>query len=154
MRLAFAISVAALPLLLAGCRGPSQPAAVTVAVPAHDTQVGPLPGIPDQFSGAHAAVAPFANDSDAIAEGRRFFLAYNCAGCHGDHGGGGMGPSLRDEVWLYGDTHAQVANSIAFGRAYGMPAWGKMLTEAQVWQLAAYIKSMRTAREPQPPTGP
>jgi cytochrome c oxidase cbb3-type subunit 3 len=149
-----AIAAWLLLLLTTACRGPSQPAAVTIAVPAHDSNVGPLPGQQDyDISGTVAGPAPFAADGDAIAEGRRYFLAYNCAGCHGDHGGGGMGPSLRDEVWLYGGTHAQIANSIAFGRAYGMPAWGKMLTQAQVWQLAAYIKTLRTEQEPQPPAG-
>jgi cytochrome c oxidase cbb3-type subunit 3 len=88
-----------------------------------------------------------------MAQGRRFFLAYNCAGCHGDHGGGGMGPSLRDDAWIYGDSHAQVADSIAEGRAYGMPAWEKMLTPVQIWQITAYLKSMRTTREPQAPAG-
>ena len=98
-------------------------------------------------------VNPFADDTVALGEGRRFFLAYNCAGCHGDHGGGGMGPSLRDERWLYGSSPAQIARSIADGRAHGMPAWRRMLTDAQVWQLAAYIKSLRTPQEPQPPAG-
>jgi cytochrome c oxidase cbb3-type subunit III len=64
-----------------------------------------------------------------------------------------MGPSLRDERWLYGNSHARVAKSIVDGRAHGMPAWGRMLTETQVWQLTAYIKSMRTPREEEPPVG-
>ena len=33
-----------------------------------------------------------------------------------------------------------------------MPAWGAMLTPEQVWQVTAYLKSMRTPREPDPPT--
>jgi hypothetical protein len=44
-----------------------------------------------------------------------------------------------------------IADSIAKGRAFGMPAWAKMLTPAQIWQLTAYLKSLRTSREPQPP---
>jgi cytochrome c oxidase cbb3-type subunit 3 len=62
-----------------------------------------------------------------------------------------MGPSLRDHVWLYGAAHAQIANSIAEGRSFGMPAWRKMLTDAQIWQITAYLKSLRTKDEPQPP---
>ena len=61
-----------------------------------------------------------------------------------------MGPSLRDEDWIYGSTDAQVFNSVAEGRAHGMPAWGK-LPEAQIWKLVAYIKSLRTPKEPEPP---
>jgi mono/diheme cytochrome c family protein len=34
-----------------------------------------------------------------------------------------------------------------------MPAWGAMLTDAQIWQITAYLKSMRTPHEPQPPAG-
>jgi cytochrome c oxidase cbb3-type subunit 3 len=62
-----------------------------------------------------------------------------------------MGPSLRDPQWIYGSSHASIADSIRAGRAYGMPAWGRMLTDAQVWQLTAYLKSMRTPEEPDPP---
>ena len=62
-----------------------------------------------------------------------------------------MGPSLRDEDWIYGSTDAQVFNSVAEGRANGMPAWGTKLPEAQIWKLVAYIKSLRTPKEPEPP---
>jgi cytochrome c oxidase cbb3-type subunit 3 len=110
--------------------------------------VGPLPG-PAEY--AAATENPFTSDKVALREGRRVFTAYNCAGCHGDHGGGGMGPSLRDERWMYGSADEQIAQSIAEGRAFGMPAWRQMLTEAQVWQVTAYIKSMRTDREPERP---
>ena len=122
---------------------------VDVAPPVIETNVGPLPGVGE--GPAEPIINPFANDLTALADGRRFFEQYNCAGCHGDHGGGGMGPSLRDDVWLYGSNHAQIANSIAEGRAYGMPAWGARLPKTQIWQITAYIKSMRTEHEPEKP---
>jgi cytochrome c oxidase cbb3-type subunit 3 len=122
---------------------------VNVAPPVIETNVGPIPGVGENV--AEPITNPFAEDVNALAEGRRFFAQYNCAGCHGDHGGGGMGPSLRDEAWLYGGNHAQIANSIAEGRAYGMPAWGSRLTNTQIWQITAYIKAMRTAHEPDSP---
>lgn len=112
------------------------------------TPVGPLPGPAVQQD--EPVANPF-SDAKALARGREYFTAYNCAGCHGDHGGGGMGPSLRDPQWIYGGSDASIADSIRAGRAYGMPAWGRMLTDAQVWQLAAYLKSMRTPEEPNPP---
>ena len=62
-----------------------------------------------------------------------------------------MGPSLRDPDWLYGDTEVHIFDSIAEGRGNGMPAWGGKLPEDQVWQLVAYVKSLRTHREPEPP---
>jgi cytochrome c oxidase cbb3-type subunit 3 len=118
------------------------------APPVTSVPVGPLPG-PAEYQ--EATANPYATDLPALREGRQVFTAYNCAGCHGDHGGGGMGPSLRDERWLFGNAHEQIAQSIAEGRAHGMPAWRQMLTPAQVWKVTAYIKSMRTPEEPDPP---
>ena len=122
---------------------------VIEAPPMVQLAVGPMPGpMVDDLEGPPN---PFERDVDSLGEGRRFFVSYNCSGCHGDHGGGGMGPSLRDPTWIHGSSHAHIANSIAQGRPFGMPSWRKMLTDAQIWQITAYLKSMRTDREPEPP---
>ena len=84
----------------------------------------------------------------------KLFNWYNCSGCHGGHAGGGMGPSLRDKVWLYGDRDDQIFDSIAEGRGQGMPSWGRKIPDEQIWKLVAYIKSMRTPQEPEPPEMP
>jgi cytochrome c oxidase cbb3-type subunit III len=97
---------------------------------------------------------PFTGNAMAAAAGRRLFVWYNCYGCHGGHGGGGMGPSLRDKVWLYGGRDDQIFDSIAQGRPKGMPAWGTRIPQDQIWQLIAYIRSMRTLSEPDPPNEP
>jgi cytochrome c oxidase cbb3-type subunit III len=144
----FSCAVAGTLIAVAGCGAEPQPAAVRVAPPLVNTAVGPLAGAQQQEP---EPANPFAENRVALAEGRRFFLAYNCAGCHGDHGGGGMGPSLRDADWIYGNSHGQIAKSIAEGRALGMPAWRVMLTPAQIWQVTAYLKSLGTDREPQRP---
>ena len=133
---------------LAGCRGPAIEVAAEGIAPPIGTPVGPVPGAP---IASVPRTNPYQQDAVALAEGRNLFEAYNCAGCHGDHAGGGMGPSLRDENWIYGSTDAQVFNSVAEGRANGMPAWGTKLPEAQIWKLVAYIKSLRTPKEPEPP---
>lgn len=86
-----------------------------------------------------------------MADGRALFVRMNCSGCHGGRAGGGMGPSLRDEDWLFGNTDAQIFSTIAEGRAHGMPSWSTKLTTEQVWKLVTYIKSLRTANEPQRP---
>ncbi|RPI50436.1 MAG: hypothetical protein EHM55_21380 [Acidobacteria bacterium] len=151
MCLACRIAIVGLAAGLMACSAPVQPAAVTVAPPVPETAVGPWPGLTMDGDDGAESTNPFSEDVVALAEGRRFFQAYNCAGCHGDHGGGGMGPSLRDAAWIYGSADARIADSIAKGRAFGMPAWAKMLTPAQIWQLTAYLKSLRTSREPQPP---
>jgi cytochrome c oxidase cbb3-type subunit 3 len=110
--------------------------------------VGPLPG-PHVDAGARKS--PLPPDQFTLNEGRVAFMRYNCAGCHGDHGGGGMGPSLRDETWIYGKEEAQIFGSIAEGRAHGMPAWGGKLPEDTVWKLVAYIGALRRSDEPEPP---
>ena len=112
-------------------------------------QMGPMPGpgadtLPETPN-------PYAKDRAAMMEGRRLFNWYNCSGCHGDHAGGGMGPSLRDSTWVYGGTDARIFNSIYQGRTKGMPSWGSKLPADQIWKIVAYIRSMRTANEPDKP---
>ena len=118
------------------------------APPPLRTPIGPMPGPAGDVTGPPN---PFADDRGAVGQGRRLFVSFNCAGCHGDHAGGGMGPSLRDADWIYGNADAQIFGSIAEGRAHGMPSWQSKLTEDQTWRLVAYIKSLRTRNEPDPP---
>jgi cytochrome c oxidase cbb3-type subunit 3 len=135
--------------LLGACESPTRHRDVSGATAGVDTPVGPVPG-PGIARGANPN--PYSSrDPIVLAEGYRWFQRYNCAGCHGDHGGGGMGPSLRDNVWMYGEEDAKIFDSIAEGRAHGMPAWGTKLPEDHVWKLVAYIRSMRTSDEPEPP---
>jgi cytochrome c oxidase cbb3-type subunit III len=121
-------------------QNPSPPARVAV---------GPLPG---PRHDEPQRQNPYADDRAAMGEGRMLFVRFNCSGCHGGRAGGGMGPSLRDVDWIYGSADAQIFSSIAEGRAHGMPAWGVQLNDEQVWKLVAYIKSLRTPNEIQPPT--
>ena len=97
---------------------------------------------------------PVGNDPVGVADGRRLFRWYNCYACHGPHGGGAIGPSLRDRRWRYGDSDAQIFTSIAEGRPNGMPAWGNKIPEVQIWELVAYIRTLDTSREPNPPQEP
>lgn len=113
--------------------------------------VGPIPGAPENV---HYRTNPYSTDPVALQDGRRLFNWYNCSGCHGGHAGGGMGPSLRDPVWLYGNRDDQIYDSIAEGRSNGMPAWRTKIPQAQLWELVAYIKSMGTPLEPDPPVEP
>lgn len=39
--------------------------------------------------------APGLGRAASVTEGRRAWLSLNCAGCHGDQAGGGMGPNVR-----------------------------------------------------------
>jgi cytochrome c oxidase cbb3-type subunit III len=85
--------------------------------------------------------SPFQENAWGISEGKRFFDQYNCSGCH-SHGGGGMGPALMDERWIYGSEAGRIYQTILEGRPNGMPAFGGRISDAQVWQLVAYVQSM------------
>jgi len=139
---------AALPVVLALCACDKPPTAAPEGQRSVVRQaIGPVPGVGD----LRAEPNPRGTDRNVLQEGRRLFRVYNCSGCHGEHGGGGMGPSLRDEIWLYGRAPGNIFNSIAEGRAHGMPAWGVRIPDSQIWALTAYIQSLRTKDEPEPP---
>lgn len=87
---------------------------------------------------------PFTGDSVAIAEGRTLFLKYNCYGCHGTMGGGGMGKAINDTEWAYGGDDASVFETIAAGRQGGMPAFKETIDEEDIWKIIAYIRSFYT----------
>ena len=143
---------AVLGMTLAACNRDSSGVLATsaplTAPSSNRTAVGPAPG-PDKR--VLQASNPFGGNKVAISEGRQLFNRMNCSGCHGDHGGGGMGPSLRDVDWMYGSEDAQILSSIAEGRAHGMPAWGTKMGDDQIWKLVAYIKAFRTVNEPEAP---
>jgi cytochrome c oxidase cbb3-type subunit III len=88
-----------------------------------------------------ARAKSYERNASAIAEGQRLYNWMNCAGCH-FHGGGGMGVALMDDKWRYGGRIDQIVATIAEGRPNGMPAWRGKLTEQQMWQIAAYVRSL------------
>jgi cytochrome c oxidase cbb3-type subunit III len=85
--------------------------------------------------------AAYERNANALSQGQQLFTQMNCVGCH-SHGGGGMGPALMDDEWRYGGRIDQIAGSIAEGRPNGMPAWRDKLSSDQMWQLAAYVRSL------------
>lgn len=85
---------------------------------------------------------PLSGDPDAAQRGMKDFDAFNCSGCHAANGGGGMGPSLSNDRWIYGSSPANIYLSIVQGRSAGMPAFGAMLPDRTVWELVAYIQSI------------
>jgi cytochrome c oxidase cbb3-type subunit III len=83
----------------------------------------------------------FGENAFQIAQGKILYGAFNCYGCHA-WGGGDIGPPLMDEQWIYGGEIDQVYLSIAQGRANGMPAFAGKIAPEQIWQIAAYVRSM------------
>jgi cytochrome c oxidase cbb3-type subunit III len=76
-----------------------------------------------------------------LSEGKRLYAWFNCSGCHGQ-GGGGSGPALMDDRWIYGSTIENVVETIRAGRPNGMPSFRGKVPDDQIWQLAAYVRSM------------
>lgn len=76
-----------------------------------------------------------------VSEGQRLYEDFNCSGCHA-HGGGDIGPPLMDDEWVYGSRPEQIVATIMQGRPNGMPSFATKLTEQQMWQLAAYVRSL------------
>ena len=141
-RLLLAASAAV--IALGGCRSGGEaapePPATWLAEPTAAVRTSAL------AAGAQKAVPevanPYTEQPGALAQGRRLFEGFNCAGCHGSAGGGGMGPPLADEDWIYGGSDAQIYATIVQGRPNGMPSFGQMLTGEAVWKLAAYVKTL------------
>jgi cytochrome c oxidase cbb3-type subunit 3 len=83
----------------------------------------------------------YENNALALAQGKQLFSQMNCVGCHA-HGGGGMGPALMDNKWIYGSQPEQIFSTIVEGRPNGMPSFRGKLPDYQIWQLAAYVRSL------------
>lgn len=77
----------------------------------------------------------------AMSQGKQLFSQYNCNGCHAN-GGGGSGPPLMDDVWIYGSDPQNIFATIVEGRPNGMPSFRGRIPDDQIWQLVAYIRSM------------
>jgi cytochrome c oxidase cbb3-type subunit 3 len=85
---------------------------------------------------------PFENNQHAVNEGQRLYRWFNCSGCHSTYGGGGMGPPLIDDHWIYGNKAATIYETIVNGRPNGMPSFSGKIPSYQIWQIVAYVQSM------------
>ena len=86
-------------------------------------------------------ISPYQNNAYGISEGKRLFSAYNCNGCHA-LGGGGIGPALMDDKWIYGGDPEQIYSTIVQGRPNGMPSFAEKVPNNQVWQIVAFVQSL------------
>jgi cytochrome c oxidase cbb3-type subunit 3 len=96
---------------------------------------------PGQPKSESPVLSPYQKNAYGQAEGKRLYSAYNCVGCHA-HGGGGIGPALMDDKWIYGAQPDQIFSSIVQGRPNGMPSFGGRVPDQQVWQIVAYVQSL------------
>lgn len=94
-------------------------------------------------------------DTD-IRAGETIFVS-NCAVCHKDDGGGGIGPNLTDDYWILGGGIKNVFNSISEGGrpGKGMISWKTNLKPNEMAQVASYVLSLHghTPADPKEPEG-
>ena len=86
-------------------------------------------------------MSPYQYNAYSISEGKQLFNSFNCSGCH-SNGGGGMGPPLMDDKWIYGSDPSSIFASIMEGRPNGMPAWRGRIPNYEVWRIVSYIRSL------------
>lgn len=107
--------------------------------PVNSVRLTPLePGMPGP---GITTSSEYLETAYAISQGYQLYLRYNCVGCH-SHGGGGTGPPLMDDKWIYGSDPANIFSTIVEGRPNGMPAFGRKIPRFQIWQLTSYVRSM------------
>ena len=96
-----------------------------------------LPGTPNLVPVKNT----YEENAYAVSQGQQLYMQYNCVGCH-FHGGGGIGPPLMDDKWIYGSEPQNVFATIVEGRPNGMPSFRGKIPDTQVWQIVAYVRSM------------
>src|SRR5581483_8402875 len=103
--------------------------------------------------------SPYPDPAKVADEGHQKFMAAGCNGCHGGTGGGGMGPPLTNEVWVYGKDDDTLFRLIALGsdelqkQGYSrkgsenvvgpMPPMGGIVkSDDDLWKIVAWIRSI------------
>lgn len=83
-----------------------------------------------------------AKNADALVVGQRLFSTY-CTTCHGSDARGARGfPNLRDKDWLFGGDPDTIKTSILHGRQGAMPAWGAMIKDEDIQNVAEYVRTL------------
>jgi cytochrome c oxidase cbb3-type subunit 3 len=83
----------------------------------------------------------FEGNAYHLSQGKKLYAWFNCNGCH-SNGGGGSGPALMDDRWIYGSKTENVVQTIREGRPNGMPSFRGRIPDDQIWQIAAYVRFM------------
>jgi mono/diheme cytochrome c family protein len=97
-------------------------------------------------AGAAAGPEIDLNDPDHIAAGHRAFNTNCTQYCHGQDGRIGRGPELRNRKDLGADEIYSIITNGKSEPAKVMPAWKGQLDETMIWQITAYILSLRNAK--------
>lgn len=74
----------------------------------------------------------------------------NCAACHLEKGEGDIGPNLTDAYWIHGDGGTEFLYKMVLNgfEDNGMPAWGDVLSQEDIWAVVAYVETMKNTNIP------
>lgn len=106
--------------------------------------VAPVSSFPEM-----AKLVAFQKSPEKLSAGKGVFQA-RCIVCHGDKAQGIIGPNLTDDYWIHGDGKiGSIAKIIHEGvPEKGMPPWGALLSDDEVYAVAVYVKSLRGTNPP------
>ncbi len=111
------------------------------------------PQSPAQIEDLTQYILAFTNRATDAAAVRRGLAAYTKAGCWDCHGrdlGGDPAigaPNLTDSVWLYGGRPEDIRRTLERGRAGTSPAFARVLTAAELRNVAVYTASLAHRRQ-------
>ena len=85
-----------------------------------------------------------------IKKGEQVYKMF-CAACHGPEGAGLVGPNLTDKEVLHGTKKEDIMKLVANGiPGKAMPAWGSILSQEQISDVADFVKSIMGKNLPSP----
>ena len=153
------MAIAITTVCLAACGGEEKPPAASAPPappPAAETQPAPAP---TPAPAAAPAPAPAATPNASVGES---LYAANCASCHGLKGAGDgpAGVALEpkparhnDGAYMNALTNEHLFKVIkeggpAVGKSPLMAPWGGVLSDAQIWDVIAFVRSLATPAYP------
>ncbi len=80
----------------------------------------------------------------------------NCAACHANDGGGGVGPNLTDDYWIHGGSISDIFTVVKYGVIEkGMIPWEDQLSPLEMQQVSSYVMTLvgTTPANPKEPQG-
>jgi cytochrome c oxidase cbb3-type subunit 3 len=89
-----------------------------------------------------AELAAMAAEPSFVAAGQSIY-AVRCVACHAADGGGLVGPNLTDEFTIYGQDRDKIVGVVYHGTKNGMLAWKDQLKLTEIYQVSAFVHSLR-----------
>ena len=113
----------------------AQPTTTTTTAPAGSTTTTTAPPGPSTTTTTAGGIDPAVKTL-----GEQVFSA-NCAACHGADGAGGIGPKLKPNTFVGGNSDAAVLAVVQNGRpGTAMPSWSGRLSAAQMDAVVALLR--------------